>query len=155
LAETGAVRHIERATLLRLAGRDGMKKAPSVAASVRHLVSSDVRAALRRDPLLAKLDQAARTAVTKLGRRMETKLRLGIEGPTPVPRPDPYANIAVGLCAQQLRDVWHRSDRAERLLGYKAPVSFSQSIAHFGMWYHRMHGMDTPFWSLSRHLYGS
>ena len=155
LAGTDKVRQIERAELLRLVGRGAMKKAPSIAASVRHLVSSDVRAALRKDPLLAKLDHAARTAVTKMGRGMETKLRLGIEGPTPVSSPDAYANLAVGLCAQQLREVRHSNDRAERLLGFKPPVSFRQSMADFRAWYRRMHGMDTAFWSISRHLYGS
>lgn len=148
------VRHIERVELLRLTGHGAAKKGPSVGKSIRHLVSSDVRAALRKDPLLAKLDRAARTAVTKLGRGMETKLRLGIEGPTPVSRPDPYANLTVGLCAQQLREVWHLNERAERVLGFKPPVSFRQSMADFRAWYRKMHGMDTPFWPISRHLYG-
>jgi len=155
LSGAGEVRHIERAELLRLAGRDTPQAAPSIGASIRHLVSSDVRAALRKDPLLAKLDRTARTAVTKLGRGMETKLRLGIEGPTPVSRPEPYAKLAVGLCAQQLREVWHRNDRAGRLLGFKPPVSFGRSMADFRAWYRSMHGMDTAFWSISRHLYGA
>jgi nucleoside-diphosphate-sugar epimerase len=155
LAGTDKVRRIERAELLRLVGRGAMKKPLSITASVRHLVSSDVRAALRKDPLLARLDHAARTAVTKMGRGMETKLRLGIEGPTPVSSPDQYANLAVGLCAQQLRAVRHSNDRAARLLGYNSPVSFSRSMADFRAWYRRMHGMDTPVWSISRHLYDS
>lgn len=155
LTGVDAVRHIERAELLRLTGHGAKKKAPSVAASIRHLVSSDVRAALRKDPLLAKLDHVARTAVTKLGRGMETKLRLGVEGPTPVSRPDPYANLTVGLCAQQLREVRHLNERAERVLGFRPPVTFTQSMADFRAWYRKMHGMDTPFWPISRHLYGS
>jgi nucleoside-diphosphate-sugar epimerase len=148
------VRHIERVELLRLTGRGAAETAPSVAASIRHLVSSDVRAALRKDPLFAKLDRAARTAVTKLGRRMETKLRRSIEGTTPVSRPDPYANLTVGLCAQQLRGVWHLNERVERILGFRPPVTFSQSMADFRAWYRKMHGIDTPFWPISRHLYG-
>ena len=153
---TGAdgFRHIERAELLRLTGQGVAKTAPSIGGSIRHLVSSDVRAALRKDPLLAKLDHAARTAVTKLGRGMETKLRLGIEGPTPVSRPDPYANLAVGLCAQQLREVWHQNERAGRVLGFRPPVTFRQSMADFRAWYRKMHGMDTPYWPISRYLYG-
>jgi nucleoside-diphosphate-sugar epimerase len=156
LALTGVdeVRHIERAELLALTGHGAAKTAPSVAASIRHLVSSDVRAALRKDPLLAKLDRAARTAVTKLGSGMETKLRLGIEGPAPVSRPDAYANLAVGLCAQQLREVRHLNDRAERVLAFRPSVNFRQSMADFRAWYRKMHGMDTPFWPFSRHLYG-
>jgi len=147
-------RRIARAELLRLAERGKPDAAPSVAASIRHLVSSEVRAALRKDPLLAKLDRAARATVTRLGRGIESKLRMGIEGPPPISRPDPYESLAVGLCAQQLREVRHRNERAEQLLGFRPPVSFRQSMADFRMWYRKMHGMDTPFWRISRHLYG-
>ncbi len=155
LAGSDHVRQISRAELLHLVGRGAAKKGFSLARSMRHLVSSDVRAALRKDPLLAKLDYAARSAVTKLGRGMETKLRLGIEGPIPVSKPDPYANLTVGLCAQQLREVRHLNDRAEQLLGFKPPVGFKQSMADFRAWYGKMHGMDADFWPISRHLYRS
>jgi nucleoside-diphosphate-sugar epimerase len=154
LAGAREIRHIARAELLRLAGAGPTKKAPSIVGSLRHLVSSDVRAALRKDPLLAKLDYGARAAVSKLGRGVETKLRLGIEGPTPVLRPDPYANLTVGLCAQQLRNVWHRNDRAERVLGFRPVVSFAQSMVDFRKWYRKMHAMDTPYWPVLVHLYG-
>ncbi len=154
IAGTDKVRQIERAELRRLAGRGAAGKSPSIGGSIRHLVSSDVRAALRKDPLLAKLDHAARTAVTKLGRGVETKLRLGIEGPTPISKPDMYANLTVGLCAQQLREVWHLSDKAERVLGFRPPISFRQSMVDFRTWYRKMHGIDAPFWTISRQLYG-
>lgn len=153
LSGTDHVRHITKEELLRLIERDRPRKASSIGGSIRHLVSSDVRAALRKDPLLAKLDHAARTAVTKLGSGMETKLRLGIEGPTPVSRPDPYAKLTVGLCAQQLREVRHLNERAEKLLGFKPPATFKQSMSDFRAWYRTMHGMDTSFWTISRHLY--
>jgi nucleoside-diphosphate-sugar epimerase len=154
LSETDEIRHIGREDLLRVSGLGAAKRSVSVGSSFRHLVSSDVRAALRKDPLLAKLDHAARAAVTKLGRNMETKLRLGIEGPTAVRRPDPYAGLNLGLCAQQLRQVRHLNERAESLLGFSPPVSFRQSMTDFRAWYRKMHGMDTPFWPIARHLYG-
>ncbi len=153
LAEVGEARHIELSELIRRTGYRAVTRAPSIAATLRHLVSSDVRAALRKDPLLAKMDKAARTGVAKLGRSMETKLRLGIEGTTVVSQPDPYANLAVGLCAQQLREVRHMNDRAATILNFLPPVSFKQSMADFRAWYRRMNGMDTSFWSISRHLY--
>ena len=53
---------------------------------------------------------------------METRLRLGIEGPIKVPRPAPHADLAVGLCTQQLREVRHLNERAGRLLGFEPPV---------------------------------
>lgn len=154
LAGVNEARHIARSELIRLTGRGAVTKAPSLVASLRHLVSSDVRAALRKDPLLAKLDKAARTGVAKLGRGMETKLRLGIEGPAHVSHPDPYSNLTVGLCAQQLREVRHMNDLAAKTLGFSPPVSFKQSMGDFRAWYRSMNGMDTPFWSISRHLYG-
>lgn len=154
LAGVEDVRHIERAELLRLTGRGTPKKAPSVLASLRHLVSSDVRASMRKDPLLAKADHAVRSAVTKLGRRFETNLRLGIEGTAPVSRPDPYATLTVGLCAQQLREVRHLNERAAQVLGFEAPVTFKQSMADFRAWYRKMHGMDTEFWPIASYLYG-
>lgn len=153
LSGTDQVRYIEREELLRLVARGAPRQASSLWGSIRHLVSSDVRAALRKDPLLAKLDHAARAAVTKLGSGMETKLRLSIEGPTPVSRPDPYANLTVGLCAQQLREVRHLNERAEKMLGFKPPANFKQSMSDFRAWYRKMHGMGTPFWTISRHLY--
>ncbi len=147
------VRRIERAEFLLLTGKSAAKKTASVTGSIRHLVSSDVRAALRKDPLLAKVDRAARSAVAMLGSGMESRLRLGIEGPTPVSRPDPYADLKVGLCAQQLREVRHLNERAERMLGFNPPLSFKQSMADFRAWYRRMHGMDTSFWPISARLY--
>jgi nucleoside-diphosphate-sugar epimerase len=149
------VRRISRDELLGLMKQGAAPKSSSVADSVRHLVSSDVRAALRKDPLLAKVDRAARSAVRKMGRGLETNLRLGIEGPIPVTKPNPYATLTVGLCAQQLRAVRHVNERAETLLGFRPAKSFQQSMEDFQMWYRKMHGMETPFWPIARNLYVS
>jgi nucleoside-diphosphate-sugar epimerase len=154
LTEQEHVRRIPRSELLQFIDRGSSKRPLSLAASLRHLVSSDVRAELRKDPLLGKLDLAARTTIKKLGRDFETRLRLGIEGPIPVAKPNPYAGLALGLCAQQLRDVRHLTKRAEQILQYKPVVTFKQSMVDFRAWYRKMHGMDTPFWAISRHLYG-
>ena len=53
----------------------------SIARSFRHLISSEVRAALRKDPLLAKLDTRLRRTVGKLGTKVEDALRASVEGP--------------------------------------------------------------------------
>ena len=39
-----------------------------------------------------------------------------------------------------------KNERAERVLGFRPPVTFKQSMADFRAWYRAMHGMDTPFW---------
>jgi nucleoside-diphosphate-sugar epimerase len=108
--------------------------APAVRVSLRrsllHLVSSDVRAALRKDPLWARVDGLLRGSVARLGGGFETRLRHSIEGPIRIPR-RPAADYAAPLIAQQLRTVRHSSERARRELGYEPLVSFRQSIGAF------------------------
>jgi nucleoside-diphosphate-sugar epimerase len=155
LAGNPVFRHIPSEILRGLLNAGAAEKPISIGNSVRHLVSSEVRAALRKDPLLAKVDKAARTAVRKLGSGIETKMRIGIEGPTAVSRPDPYATLTLGLCGQQLREVRHLNDRAERVLGFRPPATFKQSMNDFKAWYRCMHGMDNPAWAMTKYLYGS
>ncbi len=153
LTGTDTVRRIDKPTLIRLAGRAAQPRKSAILRSLRHLVSSDVRAALRKDPLLAKVDVMMRAGVAKLGPQMENRLRLGIEGPPPVQRPNPYADLTVGLCAQQLREVRHANDRIARVLKYSPPIDFRRSVADFRAWYGDMHGMSGQYWPISRHLY--
>lgn len=153
LAEVTRVRRIGRDALVRLAGGGGVKRPTSLAASLRHLVSSDVRAALRKDPLWEKVDRTARGTVARMGKGVENRLRLGIEGPPAVERPDPYAGLTAGLCAQQLRDVRHMTSRIGQLLGYRPLVGFRESMADFRRWYAMMRGFGSPSWPAYRHLY--
>jgi nucleoside-diphosphate-sugar epimerase len=153
LAAVDAVPSITRADLQSVAGRQGAIRAARIGATLKHLLSSDVRAALRKDPLLGKMDKSVRGLVHRLGPGLETKLRIGIEGPISVSRPNPFAALAVGLCGQQLRGVRHSPKRAARVLGYDPPISFRRSMADFRAWYRAMHGMDTAFWSIARYLY--
>lgn len=155
LQELAAVDDIPRiapdALARRIQGYATQRKA-SVTAALRHLVSSDVRAALRKDPLLEKLDHAARAGIARMGRSIESRLRSGIEGPRSIAKPDPFPTLAVNLCSQQLRMVRHVSDRAKQVLGYRPVVSFNQSMQDFRSWYGTMHGIAGPFWDLSRML---
>ena len=154
LAGASIVPSIERADLQRLAGGGGTAKPVRIGAALKHLVSSDVRAALRKDPILEKMDKSLRGLVRRLGPGLETKLRIGIEGPVAVPRPNPFASLTVGLCLQQLRSVRHSSARATQALRYVPPVSFRNSMADFREWYGVMHGIDGAYWSIAKHLYG-
>ena len=117
--------------------------------SMKHLVSSDVREALRRDPLWAKFDGRLRRFAAAGGRNLEDRLRESIEGARKVAKvPDPYP-YSSRYNAMQLRGVWHRIDRAHEVLGYKPPLDFTASTARFRLWYETMHGFGQQFWPLA------
>jgi hypothetical protein len=126
----------------------------SVARSMLHLVSSDVREAMRKDPLWRKFDYAARTMVTKLGVRTEDRLRMAVEGPIRVPKhASGHASLDTALCLQQLRGIRHSSARASTELDYRPRYTVAQSMAAFRRCYKTLHGVDAESWRLARHLY--
>jgi nucleoside-diphosphate-sugar epimerase len=125
----------------------------SLVASLKHLVSSEMREALRRDPLWERVDIAARRAVARLGSRMEDRVRLAIEGPLRVPKVEPPPPFDTPLTRQQLRGVMHSCARAKERLGYRPVHSVTQSMHAFRRWFRAHHGMDTRSWPLLRELY--
>ena len=139
---------ISRHDLLRLSA-ERPRSALSLRQSLLHLISSDVRAALRKDPLWARVDVALRKAVSLLGTDMENRLRLATER-QPIPRPavTPARSLNLLLCAQQLRSVRHECTRAKHLLGYRPMYSFESSMRSFRRWYSTLHGWNTPMASL-------
>lgn len=118
---------------------------PSLLRSLRHLVSSDVRAALRKDPLWAKFDKALRSSVSLFGSDFEERMRLRIEGPIPIAKPEPVHQIDAVLSTHQLRKVWHDCGRAKDILGYKPRYTFSQSMEAFRHWYRVNSGIETEY----------
>lgn len=118
--------------------------------SAKHLVSSDVREALRRDPLLARLDRRLRRLAGLAGARIEDALRLSIEGPLKVMKVADRNHYASRYNAMQLRKVTHRIDRARAVLGYAPVLDFSASMARFRAWYEGSHGFGADFWPLAR-----
>lgn len=127
---------------------------PRLWAAIKHLVSGDVRSALRKDPLLAKLDGAVRALVARLGSGVEDHLRLAIEGPLKSPPPAALAKPRSRLSAQQLRGVRHRCDKAKAELGYRPPSSFAGSMAAFARWLQSTRGMGDADWSARKILFG-
>jgi len=117
-------------------------------------VSSDVRSALRKDPLLAKIDVALRALVARLGPSAEDNLRLAIEGPIRNPHRSSDGRLNVRLSAQQLRGVWHRCDKAKAELGYQPIYTFAQSMAAFSRWLQSTRGMLEPDWGSRKILFG-
>lgn len=153
LAGVDQVRPVDRELLLRRVRQQQAAPPSSLGRSLKHLVSSDVREALRKDPLLARVDKLARRSVAMMGPGIEGRLRRSIEGTTPVPRIDMLAGLQIGLCAQQLREVTHRDDRIRQVLGFAPPVGFQASMADFRRWYRAMFGADGDQWSLAQRLY--
>jgi len=124
----------------------------SLKRSLKHLVSSEVRAAMRLDPMWGKLDGVMRQSVAKMGRGMEDKLRLSIEGTTKVRRKSRYDGLDLRLSGHQLRDTVHSNRRVTDVLGYHPLVTPQESMAAFRRWYRKHQGMDDAFSDLTARL---
>jgi nucleoside-diphosphate-sugar epimerase len=142
---------IDAATLARLKAGMAAPK-PSLVGSLKHLVSSDVREALRADPLIASIEDFAKSAVTKSGGAVEARLRGVAVGPVSIRKTGQWDRLNVGLAAQQLRGVRHSNQAARDLLGYFPVCSFEQSMAAYARWFRVSQGMETEAWPLLRQL---
>jgi nucleoside-diphosphate-sugar epimerase len=143
---------VTREELRPLHGTNG-KSSFSVMRSLKHVVSREVRAALRKDPFWAKLEEGLSQGVTRLGKVVEERLRLSIAGPPAITKPNGTPPYNMHLSAQQLRGVRHDCDLAKQELGYKPVYTFAASMAAFSAWYRSQHGMDTGDWDLLKLLY--
>ena len=143
---------VSRDDLMAFAVVDGPSRA-SLFGALKHLASSDVRQALRRDPLWRKLDGAFRAGISALGSSIEDRLRLTMQA-EPARRQSPSCpHFEVRLCMQQLRGVVHSCELARRHIGYHPECSFSESMESFRTWYRQRHAMDSKYWDLLRRLY--
>jgi nucleoside-diphosphate-sugar epimerase len=142
---------ITESELRALRDRLNQKTQLSLIKSLKHLVSSDVREAIKKDPLLAKVDVFIRNGVALLGPKVEGMLRLSLEGTPTVPRLPQGPVLNARLTAQQLRGVRHSCEMAKRNIGYQ-PRSFKQSMEAFRRWYRCHYGMDSGYWDLLRHF---
>ncbi len=147
-----SVRAVPRVSREELERTDGApNKRISLGRSLKHIVSSDVREALRKDPLWKKVDVTLRRIVTRLGKEREDALRLSVEGPLKVTPAAPPFDTA--LCRQQLRGVVHSSELAKQTIGYKPVFSVDEGMEAFRNWYRIEHGMNTAAWPLLEQLY--
>jgi nucleoside-diphosphate-sugar epimerase len=124
---------------------------PSVLRAARHLVSSEVRSALRSDPWFARTEKRLKTIVTALP-GLESLVRrqaTGVAKPGKVPSGPLYAER---LIRQQLRDVRYSGERAATLLGYVPPFNSESSMQAFQAWYEASVGWNDEWWPLVRHL---
>ena len=150
--EQSSVATIRRDELEKAATGPDAPKA-SIVRSMKHLVSSDIREALRKDPFWETVDQSIRKLVAKMGPRVEDRFRLSIEGPERITLRDNRRSINVGLCAQQFRNVRPSIAKARAELGYSPLVDYRTSISAFSSWYRQTHALDGEFRDLLIQLY--
>jgi len=125
----------------------------SIGLSMKHLVSSHIREALRKDPLWEKFDLTMRGLVASMGSKIEDTLRLSIEGEALVNKRKEGLKFNARICGQQLREGRHSIARARNELGYSPEVSYRQSMDNFKTWYQRLHALDGKFADMLRQLY--
>jgi nucleoside-diphosphate-sugar epimerase len=120
--------------------------------AARHLMSAPVRSALRDDPTWSRVENAAvRFARSRLPSQIVDRIR-SQPAPARPQSPASLENADVGQLKRQLRDVWHRPDKARRQLSYEPPITFQQSLSDFASWVERERGSLGEFASLVRYL---
>lgn len=123
-----------------------------VLGAIKHLASSEVRDALRADPLFENLELATKGLIEKLPRQFKERLRLRVGGPIRVAKSLSRPGFGSRYIAQQLRDVTHSSERASWIYGYSRVIEFRESMAKFRHWYIATRGMESESWVLAREL---
>lgn len=116
--------------------------------ALKHLMSDDVRSALRLHPVWAALEDTSKAGVRKLGKGVENRLRESFNGPLNVPIRRPVDNLDHALIAQQLRGVRHDPTRSYEKLRFTPPLSFTESMQSFRDWYVQHFEIDSPEWQL-------
>jgi nucleoside-diphosphate-sugar epimerase len=124
----------------------------SLLGAAKHLVSSDVREVLRKNPLLCKIDVINRNLVALMPEKIEDWIRYTIEGPTRITKTPPPDPLTSRYNPQQMRRVEHSCKRATKVLGYNPKHSFAESMRIFRNWFREMTGFGTPSWALVREL---
>ncbi|GJL65754.1 MAG: hypothetical protein NPIRA05_07250 [Nitrospirales bacterium] len=120
--------------------------------SFKHLVGSNVREALRMDPLLCKMDVFFRGLVGKLPGDLEEKVRLTVEGPTAIAKVTNAAPINWQFCSAQMRGVYHSCDLLQKELNYTPEFTFHESMKAYIKWHNTMRGYDTEFSTILQRL---
>ncbi len=145
------VARIGRDELLRVGASRDKSRHPFLR-SIKHLVSSEMRRALRKDPMWEKFDMALRRGVARLGNAAENALRISVEGPIRVGKVDTGPRLNAQLCTQQLREVRHSCELAKTRIGYRPVYTVAESMDAFDRWYRFHHGMDSDLWHMTRQL---
>jgi nucleoside-diphosphate-sugar epimerase len=131
---------------------EGAPARPSLLSGLRQLVSSDVRSALRQDPLLAAAEKHLKSGIRRIP-SLERALRRQIEGGPELPSASTSLYLSERLVRQQRRNTRYALDRARSVLGYAPVVSPVESLNAFRRWYSEYVGWNGESWDLLRELY--
>ena len=125
--------------------------APSLRLALRHLASSDVRQALKRDAWFAQAERTVKSIIKRVP-PLDRTLRARFKSRMVVRRRDERASLSPKLLKQQLRNVSYSQERARQLLGYAPALSFDASMTAFADWYAVHYGWRDEWWPLVRNL---
>ncbi len=100
--------------------------------SIKHLLSSDMRKSLRRDPYIGSAEKFAVGWAKRLPTAMQSRFRDNDHEITPAVTSKQA--VSVRLLGQQLRNVSYSSSAANELLGYQPGIDFTSSIDRFEQW---------------------
>lgn len=110
----------------------------SIRALPRVLLGGAFRSALRQIPLVERAEAVVYDRVNALSEERKQRIRLRISGASPFPRSGRSAKPAISaednIVAAQRRTVSHSNEKARRLLGYTAPVSYREGMALTEQW---------------------
>ncbi len=129
------------------------KPRASIRRTLEHVLSSETRTLLSKDPILGSVERGAKAVVGFLPLRCHSWLRERY-GDTRRPHNGPTQRrpITVQLIRQQMWGVRYSCDRATRVLGYEVVVSSAQSLERFRRWYANHYGMGSDSWALAHEL---
>lgn len=136
------------AEFTRSAAADAARPDRASGGALKHLLSDEVRSALRLHPKWAALENAAKAGIRKLGKGTEERLRSDLNGPIDVGIKRQPECLDRSLIRQQLRDVRHDPARCYSELGFSPPLSFAQSMQAFRDWYTSHFEPASPEWVL-------
>lgn len=147
LAGDGAsLRSVTRAEAERLAAPPRRRISPM--ATLRHLMSRDVRGALRGDPLLARVEGGLRRVARGTLPEWAVQGLRGRNGRPRASRGSQARDTDTLSLSRQLRMVRHSCQRAKAELDYEPERDFAASMARFTAWYHAMQGLETGYGDL-------
>jgi nucleoside-diphosphate-sugar epimerase len=124
---------------------------PTVRRALRHLVSADVRQALKRDAWFGQAERTLKTAIRRMP-ALDQNLRKRFGDAPGAPKAPKGPTISARLLKQQLRAVSYSQTRARDVLGYSPVLNWPQSMAAFDAWYRVHYGFGDEWWPLLQHL---
>jgi nucleoside-diphosphate-sugar epimerase len=111
--------------------RDSMRILPRV------MLSGELRAVLRQIPAFRSIENVLYNGFESMNGETKRKIRLRMNGPHVIPKVGSSGRrqyVRDNIMSAQARTVAHLSDKARRLLGYTAPISFQEGMKLTEAW---------------------